>query len=91
MPLGAFAQPAPSERDIDEGRKVYDDLCATCHGRDMVSPGLVAFDLRKFPKDDLTRFRSSVLNGKPPAMPAWADKVSNEELMLLWDYVRGGP
>lgn len=57
----------------------------------MVSPGLVAFDLRKFPKDDFTRFRNVVLDGKPPAMPAWRDKVGNEDLTLLWDYVRGGP
>jgi mono/diheme cytochrome c family protein len=81
----------PTPDQIEQGRQVYDDLCATCHGRDMVSPGLVTFDLRKFPKDDAARFRNSVLMGKGAAMPAWQGKVSDEELNLLWAYVRGGP
>src|SRR5262249_36835899 len=42
--------------DADLGRELYDDVCATCHGRDMVNPGGVTFDLRKFPKDDFERF-----------------------------------
>ena len=89
---GALAQSdPPTPQQIDDGRQVYDEFCTTCHGRDMVSPGLVTFDLRKFPKDDYSRFQASVLNGKPPAMPAWRDKLSNEDVMLLWAYVRGGP
>ena len=93
--LGLLCSPAraqdPTPDQIDQGRQVFDDLCATCHGRDMVSPGLVTFDLRKFPKDDAARFRNSVLNGKGAAMPSWQGKVSDEELNLLWAYVRGGP
>ena len=76
--------------DADLGREVYDDFCATCHGRDMVNPGGVTFDLRKFPKDDFERFRNAVVNGKPPAMPPWRDKVSDDDVKLLWAYVRGG-
>ena len=34
----------------------------------MVSPGLVVFDLRKFPRDDPARFRGTVLDGKGTAM-----------------------
>jgi mono/diheme cytochrome c family protein len=91
-PTFVSAQSAPpTPQQIDDGRAIYDDFCVTCHGRDMVTSGAVAFDLRKFPKDDFTRFRNSVLNGKPPAMPAWRDKVSDEEVLLLWAYVRGGP
>jgi len=95
MTIGLSCFPAhaqdPTPDQIDQGRQTYDDLCATCHGRDMVSPGLVTFDLRKFPKDDAARFRNSVLNGKGAAMPPWQGKVSEEELNLLWAYVRGGP
>jgi mono/diheme cytochrome c family protein len=76
--------------DADLGREVYDDFCATCHGRDMVNPGGVTFDLRKFPKDDFERFRNAVVNGKPPAMPPWRDKVSDDDVKLLWAYVRSG-
>ena len=82
--LGATAR----ADDADLGREVYDDFCVTCHGRDMVNPGGVTFDLRKFPKDDFERFRNAVLDGKPPAMPPWRDKISDDDLKVLWAYVR---
>jgi cytochrome c55X len=81
----------PSQADdVDLGRDLYEELCASCHGRDMVNPGVVTFDLRKFPRDDFERFRRSVLDGKPPAMPSWRDKVNDDDLRLLWAYVRSG-
>jgi mono/diheme cytochrome c family protein len=82
LSVGAWAD------DVGLGREVYADFCMSCHGRDMVAPG-VTFDLRKFPKDDFERFRNAVLNGKPPAMPAWRDKISDDDVKLLWAYVRG--
>ncbi len=86
----AHAQ-APTPEQIDQGREVYEEFCVNCHGRDMVTSGAVVFDLRKFPKDDHDRFKNSVLNGKGTAMPSWRDKVSDEDIELLWAYVRGGP
>ena len=81
----------PARADpAEQGREVYGEFCVTCHGRDMVSPGAVSFDLRKFPKDDFARFRNSVLNGKGAAMPAWRDKITDEDLNDLWAYVRSG-
>jgi len=79
-----------AEGDVDQGRETYGELCVTCHGRDMVNAGALSFDLRKFPKDDFERFKSSVLNGKGRAMPAWRDKVSDEDISNLWAYVRSG-
>ena len=79
-----------ADGDVDQGRDTYQDLCSSCHGRDMVNAGALSFDLRKFPKDDFARFKSSVLNGKGTAMPAWAGKVSDEDLANLWAYVRSG-
>jgi mono/diheme cytochrome c family protein len=76
--------------DVDLGREVYGDFCASCHGRDMVAPGGITFDLRKFPKDDFERFRNVVVNGKAPAMPPWREKISDDDLKLLWAYVRAG-
>ncbi len=76
----AHAEAAPTPEQIDQGREVYEDNCETCHGRDMVSPGLVTFDLRKFPKDDPARFRGSVLDGKGTAMPAFRGRISDEEV-----------
>ncbi len=79
-----------AEGDVDQGRDTYQDLCSSCHGPDMVNSGTLSFDLRKFPKDDFARFKSSVLNGKGGAMPAWAGKISDEDLANLWAYVRSG-
>jgi mono/diheme cytochrome c family protein len=79
-----------ADGDVDQGRDTYQDLCSSCHGRDMVNSGTLSFDLRKFPKDDFARFRGSVLNGKGTAMPAWVGKVSDEDLANLWAYVRSG-
>ena len=79
-----------TEAERDQGRQVYDDYCVSCHGRDMVNSGGATFDLRKFPKDDFARFRKAVLDGKPPAMPAWRDRLGDDDLKLLWAYVRSG-
>jgi mono/diheme cytochrome c family protein len=89
--LSVVSAPArAAEGDVDQGRDTYQDLCSSCHGRDMVNAGTLTFDLRKFPKDDFARFRTSVLNGKGTAMPAWTGKVSDEDVENLWAYVRSG-
>ena len=31
-----------------------------------------------------------MLNGKNDAMPAWRDKLTDEDLSALWAYVRSG-
>src|SRR5262245_9105360 len=66
LAIGVALSAGARADDADLGREVYDDFCVTCHGRDMVNPGGVTFDLRKFPKDDFERFRNAVLDGKPP-------------------------
>ncbi len=88
--LGSSVAAAAEADLVEQGRDLYADACATCHGRDMVNAGTLAFDLRKFPRDDFARFRSSVLNGKNQAMPAWRDKITDEDLDALWAYVRSG-
>ena len=85
----ALASPARAADDIEEGRSLFNETCATCHGRDMTNPGL-AFDLRKFPKEDPARFKNSVLNGKGQGMPPWKDKLSDEDVQILWAFVVSG-
>ena len=85
-----FATSPALADDAELGRDVYEEFCVTCHGKDLVNPGGVTFDLRKFPKDDFARFQTSVLNGKGPAMPPWRGKVSDDDLKLLWAYVQSG-
>lgn len=75
--------------EVDDGRNLYNELCMSCHGRDMANPGL-AFDLRKFPKEERERFFNSVLNGKGTGMLPWKDKLSREDLDVLWAYVKSG-
>jgi mono/diheme cytochrome c family protein len=84
------AHAADDEAQIDQGREIYGEFCVACHGRDLVSTSPLTFDLRKFPKDDAARFRDVVMNGKGQAMPPWRDKLSDEEVALLWAYVRSG-
>jgi len=89
-PVSAVAPAAAAQAGpIEEGRDLYADMCATCHGRDMVNAGTISVDLRKFPKDDPARFRNAVLDGKN-SMPAWRDKLSEEDIAALWAYVRSG-
>ena len=76
--------------ELDIGREIYHENCASCHGRDMQKPGL-AFDLKVFPKTELMRFQNSVANGKGSGMPAWRGKLSDEDIQLLWLYVTNGP
>jgi len=75
--------------DASLGKEIYQDICAVCHGRDMVSPGL-AFDLRKFPVNDFNRFQNAVLNGKLPGMPPWRHQLNADDVKTLWDYVKSG-
>jgi len=88
--LAASSPARAADGDVDQGRDTYQELCSSCHGPDMINPGTLSFDLRKFPKDDFARFRSSVLGGKGTAMPAWTGKISDEDLANLWAYVKSG-
>jgi len=80
----------PSAADIALGHDAFNELCAACHGRDMIIAGGLASDLRRFPAEDFERFRTAVMDGKGPAMPAWRDKISGDDLNLLSAYVRSG-
>jgi len=82
--------PLPLKADeADDGRSLYHEVCANCHGRDMQNPGL-AFDLRTFPKNDKPRFLNAVRNGTPKGMPPWKDQLSTDDIETLWAYVKSG-
>ncbi|HKV00197.1 MAG TPA: cytochrome c [Vineibacter sp.] len=75
-----------SAQDADKGKQLYAKNCLHCHGRNMVTPGTVAYDLRQFPENDKPRFETSVTKGKKN-MPPWGDKLSSEQIDDLWAYV----
>lgn len=86
----AFSVACAAEGDSDQGRELYQEMCSTCHGPEMVNSGALSPDLRKFPKDDFARFKTTVMNGKGRAMPAWAEKLSEDDVANLWAYVASG-
>jgi mono/diheme cytochrome c family protein len=81
---------APSTSSIGQGRALYARHCSHCHGFNMVNPGTISYDLRKFPKDDEARFFNSVTNGKNGRMPPWAGVLSRAEMEQIWAYVVSG-
>jgi mono/diheme cytochrome c family protein len=81
--------PKPSQAQFDEGKRIFQNRCARCHGWNMVNLGSIAFDLRQFPPDDAVRFFHSVRYGKK-SMPVWKDILSTEEIADIWAYVRTG-
>ena len=81
---------APSTSPIDQGRALYARHCSHCHGFNMVNPGTISYDLRKFPKDEEGRFLNSVTNGKNGRMPPWGSVLSRAEMEQIWAYVVSG-
>ena len=90
-PFAADQQPGadPSPELASQGKALYGQLCRNCHGVNMVNAGTSSFDLRKFPRDDRTRFIDSVTNGKN-TMPPWGDILKPDETEAIWAYVRTG-
>jgi mono/diheme cytochrome c family protein len=82
-------QPPPSRIEFEKGAELFSQICSHCHGPQMVNPGNVSFDLRKFPHNDAVRFFNSVSNGKNN-MPPWKDVLKPDEIKALWAYVRTG-
>ena len=87
LPMCCLGAGAPTA--VEQGADLYRQYCESCHGRDMITAGGVAFDLRKFPANEGERFGRSVLNGKG-GMPSWRDTLSNEDVANLWAYVKSG-
>jgi cytochrome c6 len=98
-PTTAAAQPAVAVESsvaatanadtVEAGRALYTKQCSKCHGFNMVNPGTISYDLRKFPSDDPERFYTSVLQGKG-SMPAWKESLTQEQVKLIWAYVITG-
>ncbi|MEW5056462.1 MAG: PQQ-dependent dehydrogenase, methanol/ethanol family [Cycloclasticus sp.] len=70
---------------VKHGAELYEQTCSHCHGVKMKTSG-TTYDLRTFPEGQKERFMNSVSNGKGQ-MPAWGEKLSQEEISDLYDYV----
>ena len=84
----------PVEADstsIKQGRKLFVQFCATCHGEEGMGDGPVAIRLITEPPDLTTlegkqsdgELAWKIATGKNP-MPSWKDKLSEKQ---IWDIV----
>ena len=71
---------------VDLGKAIFAEKCSHCHGPNMVNPGTITPDLRRFP-DDHDRFVHTVKNGKNNRMPPWGDVLNDNDIADLWAYV----
>ena len=85
----ALAEETKAADPVSRGRSLYAHHCSHCHGFNMVTAGNIAYDLRKFPRQDKARFVNSVTNGKN-GMPPWKGTLSDEQMDQLWAYVLSG-
>jgi polar amino acid transport system substrate-binding protein len=80
---GAAAAQKPSKK----GYALYHQTCAKCHGRSVISGGIIP-DLRKFTGSD-EEFFDTVKNGRPgTAMSPWKDLLSDDEIREIQAYVK---
>ena len=70
-----------------KGKGLYAHYCSHCHGFNMINPGTLTYDLRRFPHDQKERFVFSVAGGKNGRMPPWGDILSLDDIDALWAYV----
>jgi len=77
-----------SPEAVGKGAGIYSQNCSPCHGARM-GDQQAAFDLRKFPQDQKSRFVNSVTKGKN-AMPPWGDLLQADDIDALWAYVMAG-
>lgn len=92
----ALSLSAP-QASIDEGRRLYEQQCARCHGEDGKGDGPEAVTLPKAPTNlsDLAFISSqsgvdlytSISIGVPPAMPAFGEQLSEAQRWALVDYL----
>jgi mono/diheme cytochrome c family protein len=82
----AQQQTAADQAQIDQGKITFAQKCSHCHGPNMVNPGTITPDLRRFP-DDKERFITTVKLGKNGKMPPWGDLLNDDQIAHLWAYV----
>ena len=88
LALAALPALGQDSQQVALGAEIYSRNCSPCHGARMLDPQ-GAFDLRKFPRGERSRFIESVTKGKNQ-MPPWGGLLKPEEIEALWLYVTAG-
>ena len=76
---------------VKEGRSLFNQTCAHCHGPD-ASTGQSERNLRRLSArygDDMPNvFRSTVMNGRPDkGMPVWGEVLDEKTIDRIYDYL----
>jgi mono/diheme cytochrome c family protein len=77
-----------SEETIAEGAVLYDNICRTCHGFDVISGGMIP-DLRFMSAETHLEFNEIVLEGirAQQGMASFADLLTHEEAGVIYAYI----
>jgi mono/diheme cytochrome c family protein len=89
--------------DVEEGKKLYGQICATCHGQSGKGDGPGAAALNPKPRDHTDKEYMSKLSdedlfkviknggasiGKSPLMPPWGGTLKDDQIKDVIAYVR---
>jgi cytochrome c oxidase cbb3-type subunit 3 len=89
--------------DADEGKKLYGQFCASCHGQSGKGDGPAAAALNPKPRDHTDKAYMSSLTdddmlkviknggasvGKSPLMPPWGASLKDDQIKDIIAYVR---
>ena len=90
----AVALAAPA-RAADDGKALFAQKCASCHGPDGKSKTpmgqkLGAKDLSHEDKAPLEAIVKGIEDGKPPKMVAYKGKLTPEQIKAVATYIKGG-
>jgi len=77
-------------KDVFHGYQLYNSYCFRCHGTDATESSL-APDLRRFTADmPRNAFVTVAIAGREDkGMPSWAGFLSQEEILQIYQYVKG--
>jgi mono/diheme cytochrome c family protein len=87
VPMPTFKL-AATQAEIEEGRKLFANTCARCHGGDVISGGSVP-DLRYAADTTHAMFEEIVLGGarKEFGMPSFTGDITSAQVRLIHAYV----
>jgi mono/diheme cytochrome c family protein len=89
--------------DAEQGKKLYGQFCATCHGQSGKGDGAAAAALNPKPRDHTDKEYMSKLTdddmlkviknggasiGKSPLMPPWGASLKDDQIQDIIAYVR---
>lgn len=89
--------------DVEQGKKLYGQFCATCHGQSGKGDGPAAAALNPKPRDHTSKEYMSQLSdddllnviknggasiGKSPLMPPWGASLKDDQIKDIIAYVR---